>query len=323
MKLFFLSRPGVSLSLTILAIMVSACTQVTPPLRLGPNVAVDEIVNTKKLTLLTLNIAHGRKDSLNQILLPGTIILDNLGETAELLKKINADVVALQEADGPSAWSGNFDHVGYLADASGYSWHVHSDHVKGKFINYGTGLMSRVAFQEVISHDFPKSPPTLRKGFTLGQIEWQPDKNKPPLAIDILSVHLDFSRKSVRKQQISDILEMLENRNHPVIILGDFNSDWLSTDSVIRTLAECGNTRVFEPHSINHGTYKSGKHRLDWVLLSSDLEFRRYEVLPDIVSDHQAIVVEVAYIGNLQQLGDSNNSVSSPCNGSATSTDIK
>jgi len=194
---------------------------------------------------------------------------------------------------------------------------------KVKKIKYGTGLLSSVDFQEVITHDFPKSPPTLRKGFTLGQIEWQPDKNKPPLAVDILSVHLDFLRKSVRKQQISDILKMLESRNNPVIILGDFNSDWLSTDSAVRTLAECGNTRVFEPHSINHGTYNSGMHRLDWVLLSTDLEFKRYEVLPDIVSDHQAIVVEVAYIGRIQQGSDRENSVSSPCNGSATSTGLK
>lgn len=255
------------LLLAIVVTMVSACTQITPPLRLGPNVAVSQPINTETLTLLTLNLAHGRKDALNQLLLPGTTIRDNLDKVADLLRKADADIVALQEVDGSSAWSGNFDHLDYLAKLAGYPWGVRSDHVKGKTIKYGTGLLSRIDFQEVISHDFPKSPPTLGKGFTLGQIEWQPDKNKPPIAIDILSVHLDFSRKRVRRQQISDILETLDSRNRPVIILGDFNSEWLSTDSAIRTLAECGNTRVFEPHSINHGTYKLGMHRLDWVLL--------------------------------------------------------
>ena len=309
------------LLLTILVIAVSACTQITPPLRMGPNVAVSQPIDTKTLTLLTLNLAHGRKDSFNQLLIAGTTIRDNLDEIGDLLRKVDADVVALQEADGPSAWSGNFDHVGYLADVAGFPWDVRSDHVKGKIINYGTGLLSRTVFQQVISHDFPKSPPTLTKGFTLGQIEWQPDENKPPIAVDILSVHLDFSRKRVRKQQISDILETLESRNHPVIILGDFNSDWLSTDSVIKTLAECGNTKVFEPHSINHGTYKSGKRRLDWVLLSTDLQFKRYEVLPDMVSDHQAIVVEVSYTGNIQQANDRKDSDESECNNLNTSTD--
>jgi len=284
-------------------------------------VSVSDTIRTKTLTLLTLNIAHGRKDGFNQLLIPNTTIRSNLIEIANLLKQVDANVVALQEADGPSAWSGYFDHVAYLADLAGYPWNIRSDHAKGNMINYGTGLLSRAPFKEVISHDFPKSPPTLRKGFTLGQIDWQPDENKPPVAIDILSVHLDFSRRKVRKKQISDILRILENRDHPTIILGDFNSDWLKTDSVIRTLAECGNTKVFEPHSINHGTYKFGKHRLDWVLLSAELEFKRYEVLPDIVSDHQAIVVEIGYPGSAQRDVDSKNSTSEKCNGFDLSTD--
>ena len=312
---------GTGMLITTLALIVSSCTQIKPPLRPGPSIAVSNTITTKTLTLLTLNLAHGRKDSFNQLLVQASTFLDNLDDVAELLTKANADVVALQEADGPSAWSGKFDHVSYLADAAGYPARVRSDHVQGRMINYGTGLLSRVAFRDVISHDFPKSPPTLRKGFTLGEIEWQPDENKPSVAIDILSVHLDFSRSRVRKQQISDILGILENRDNPTVILGDFNSDWLKTDSVIRTLAECGNTKVFEPHSINHGTYKSGKHRLDWVLLSAELEFKHYEVLPDIVSDHRAIVVEVGYAGSGQPDIDIKKTRSEKCNNFDLSAD--
>ena len=302
------------LLLTLVVSATLSCSRITPPLLLGPKITTSDRIDTKTLTLLTLNLAHGRKDSFNQMLVPARTFIDNLDDVAELLTKANADIVALQEADGPSAWSGKFDHVGYLANVAGYPAYVRSDHVQGNMINYGTGLLSRVAFQDVISHDFPKSPPTLRKGFTLGEIEWQPDENKPPVAIDILSVHLDFSRRRVRKQQISDILRILKNRDHPTIILGDFNSDWLKTDSVIRTLAECGNTKAFEPHSINHGTYKFGKRRLDWVLLSADLKFKRYEVLPDVVSDHQAIVVEVEHTGDGPRDVDSENSTSENCN---------
>jgi len=304
MRVLFLYRLVSRLLFTMLVVTVSACTQIATPIRLGPNAAISQPARTETLTLLTLNLAHGRKDSFNQLLVSGNNTRSNLDEIAVLLRKQDADIVALQEADGPSMWSGYFDHVGYLAGAAGYPWDIRSDHVIGELINYGTGLLSRVAFQEVISHDFPKSPPTLRKGFTLGQIQWQPDSRRPPVAVDILSVHLDFSRKRVREQQISDILGVLESRAYPVIILGDFNSDWLATDSVIRRLSECGRTRVFEPFSKDLGTYKSGKHRLDWVLLSADLEFRRYEVLPDIISDHEAVVVEVGYTGG--NLNDTN-----------------
>jgi endonuclease/exonuclease/phosphatase family metal-dependent hydrolase len=299
--------------LSLLALLITACTQVTPPERPAPDNSAAKLVTSPTLELLTLNIAHGRKDSFNQLLVPNDTIVKNLDDIAELLKKVDADVVALQEADGPSAWSGYFNHVSYLAHMAEYPWDIYSAHVNGKRINYGTALLSKVPFKDTLSHDFPKSPPTLRKGFTLGEIEWQPDENKPAITVDVLSVHLDFSRKKVREQQISDILRVLDSRSNPVIILGDFNSNWQTTDSVIRVLSKCSNARVFEPHSINHGTYKQGKHRLDWALLSEDLEFKQYQVLPDIVSDHRAILVEVTYIGSDQQNVNRNNSTQGQC----------
>ncbi len=293
-----LKRQLYSMQVVLLALAVSACAHVEAPARLGPNAPATSPYQAATLKLLTLNMAHGRRDSFNQAMLSGSAILENLDELASVLRRVDADVVALQEADGPSVWSGRFDHVDYLANAAGYTWDAHSRHVRGKRITYGTALLSRIAFQEVISHDFPESPPTLRKGFTLGRVLWQPDADKAPVNVDILSVHLDFSRKSVREQQIRDILAVLESREYPVIILGDFNSNWLSSDSVVRRLAECGSTRVYEPQAINLGTYNEGRHRLDWVLLSGDLDFKRYQVLPDVLSDHRAVYVEIDYIGN-------------------------
>ena len=47
-------------------------------------------------------------------------------------------------------------------------------------------------------------------------------------------------------------------------------------------------------------TYPSSGRRLDWVLISEDLEFLRHEVLPQVVSDHQA----VAAIIGLKSMND-------------------
>ena len=69
------------------------------------------------LRLLTLNVAHGRKLATHQALLSPMTVRRNLEEIASLLRESRADVVALQEADGPSAWSGNFDHVETLTAA--------------------------------------------------------------------------------------------------------------------------------------------------------------------------------------------------------------
>ncbi len=100
-----------SLLLTLLALLLTACTQVTPPERPAPDASGATQINRPVLKLLTLNLAHGRKDSFNQLLVPNGTIVENLDDIAELLKKVGADVVALQEADGPSAWSLSLIHI--------------------------------------------------------------------------------------------------------------------------------------------------------------------------------------------------------------------
>ena len=96
------------------------------------------------LRVATLNLAHGRKDSLNQLLVSRNGVEENLAETAELLSKVGADVVALQEADGPSRWSGGFDHVERLAHEAGYPWYFRSSHARTWLFDYGTALLSRL-----------------------------------------------------------------------------------------------------------------------------------------------------------------------------------
>ena len=57
------------------------------------------VLEKDSLRVLTLNVAHGRKDGKNQMLLSGETIRSNLVELGQLLDKAEADVVALQEAD--------------------------------------------------------------------------------------------------------------------------------------------------------------------------------------------------------------------------------
>ena len=64
------------------------------------------VIATDSVRVVTLNMAHGRKDGKNQMLLKGETIRSNLVELAALLDRAEADVIALQEADAESAWSG-------------------------------------------------------------------------------------------------------------------------------------------------------------------------------------------------------------------------
>lgn len=246
------------------------------------------------LRVMTLNLAHGRKDGINQLLLGEQSIRQNLSTVAEAIKQSGADIVALQEADGASRWSGGFDHVAELAHKTGFPVYQRASHAQGWLFDYGTAILSRSGFQETIEHAFEPTPPTMTKGFLLAQVDWRPRPGtNQVVSVDILSVHLDFSRESVRQQQIAEISKVLSKRDNLLIVMGDFNSDWFADDSVVKKLSQRAGLHTYEPTGDNLGTYKSGKQRLDWILISSELAFNRYEVLPDVLSDHSAVVADI------------------------------
>ncbi len=252
------------------------------------------ISNAKVLKLLTLNIAHGRKDAMNQVFLSKERIQQNLSEIAHVLVKQNADVIALQEADGPSLWSGGFNHVEAIAKQANYPWYYQAENASSWLFSYGTAILSRSPVSETLAYSFKPSPPTLNKGFLLTRISWKPDPGADEeINIDIISVHLDFSRQKVRENQIAEMKEVLSKRNNPMIILGDFNSEWFSSRSVVKRLAEEGSLKVYQPQADHLSTYNSRGSRLDWILISNELEFVSYEVLQDTLSDHLAVVAEV------------------------------
>ena len=248
-------------------------------------------ISKPTLKVLMLNLAHGRKDGLNQLLKSEAAIRRNLEEIATVLDKHSADVVALQEADAPSLWSGGFDHVALLAEQAGYPFYESSNQANSWFFSYGTALLSRVALSGVVHHTFRPSPPTMNKGYTLAQLIWKRDSGEP-VAVDVVSVHLDFSRKSVREQQSAELAQALAVRGNPLIVMGDFNSDWSADEQVVRALAERAELHVYRPDADDLSTY-SGSKRYDWILISRHLEFVSLEVLPDILSDHSAVMAEI------------------------------
>jgi endonuclease/exonuclease/phosphatase family metal-dependent hydrolase len=245
------------------------------------------------LRVASLNIAHGRNDSVNQLLVSADRLRENLDEVARVLDEHRPHVVALQEADAESRWSGSFDHLVYLATASGYPWRVHELSAQSWLFSFGTALLSVLPVMETVTHTFDASPPTLDKGFVLAQIDWASDDGNTTRKVDILSVHLDFSRKSVRQQQIAEMVDILSSRNNPTIIMGDFNSEWLAEETVIKQLAQTSHFKTYMPESDYYNTYKN--KRLDWILISNDMEFVSYRVLPDTLSDHAMILADIRF----------------------------
>jgi len=247
--------------------------------------------SSNTLKVLTLNVAHGRKDARNQLFVDSEAHKRNLTDIANLLQQHDVHIAALQEADGPSRWSGDFDHVEFVARQAEYPWWIRADHARSWLFSYGTAILSRWPVLETVEHTFKPTPPTQNKGFLLGEVAWKLEPQR--IVVDVVSVHLDFSRKSAREQQVFEMVKALEGRENPLIVLGDFNSDWSAGESVLKALAEEAKLKAYQPEADNLHTYGSSSRRLDWIFISDELEFVEYDVLPDVVSDHFAVVATI------------------------------
>lgn len=250
------------------------------------------VITVAALRVISLNVGHGRGQGRSQLLMGGDTIRQNLGRVAQLLAQVDADVVALQEADAPSAWSGRFDHVEALAEAAGYPCREHGHHSDTVLSTFGTALIARAPLVDAATHRFKPSPPTLGKGFVHGVVRWNPGAAlATPHDVHVVSVHLDYSRKSVRDAQVEEMSSVLSGAKS-LIILGDLNAEWDATGSPVKMLVQRLNLHTFEPQSTDHATYRD--KRLDWILMSRDLAFDSFEVLGEQVSDHLAILAKVS-----------------------------
>jgi endonuclease/exonuclease/phosphatase family metal-dependent hydrolase len=254
--------------------------------------AIGQANDRSSIKVVSLNMAHGRGDSFTQFFVSELEIRENLADIVEFLKREDADIVTLQEADAPSQWSGNFNHVEFLAREAGYDWYTQANHVSNWFGTYGTAVMSRFPIVGGYGIDFKPTPPTTRKGFTLAEIEWRAeDDSGQKTIIDVVSVHLDFSRHSKRIEQVEDMKEVLGKRTNPTIVTGDFNSEWVEGEQVLQALAARRGLKTHRPEAHKLFTYLDD--RFDWILISEEFEFCNYHAATDILSDHLAVISEV------------------------------
>lgn len=242
-----------------------------------------------RLKIMTLNVAHGRGDSFHQLLQRSATTIANLGAIASLLKDSGADVVALQEADGPSFWSGNFNHIDYLAENGAFSQSVRGVHVDGLGLSYGTALIANLDLRDPKAITFDPTLSPVPKGFVVSTINWP---GNPDIDVDIVSVHLDFAGKSIRDKQAMELIATLRDRKRPVIIMGDFNSEW-QENSTVERISQALALTAYRPEATGLETFPAFGERLDWILVSNGISFLSYEVIADTVSDHLGVIAEL------------------------------
>ena len=271
--------PRLALSAAVSGVLtLSGCKTLMPP----------------TLRVVTFNIAHGGGAAGAWPGLPVETYQANVDAVAEVVRHENPDVLAVQEADAPSMWSGSLDHVRRLADHAGLP-HVHHgihfDMGVGTYrITYGTALVGRRPLNRPASYR-SNVHQLHTKGFVTAEVTLA---GRPLI---VTSIHLESMSASTRRREVEQIIKLLEESHRPVVLMGDLNSQWSQADDAVRILASRLHLRAYEPEQPGLDTFsaRNPRRRIDWILLSKELAFTEYRVVPAKVSDHLGVFASVRW----------------------------
>lgn len=253
----------------------------------------------QRLRLVTFNIAHARGLSPFQGLHGRIRFERNLRKIARLFHELKPDIVALQEIDENSRWSGSFDHLDYLrvhADFSHAVIGVNNRRTGGYQLNYGNAILSRhpiVTWENVTFGERRVG----EKGFLFAEVDIG------GRLLPIVNLHLHYRSRMHRFRQIEKLMEYVNVRREsrhahwaaPPILCGDLNNPSHRLDATASLFSYFSLHGHYTMHPL-HGarTYPSPwpRRSLDFIFLPPPCHANSSKVVPCMLSDHRPVMVE-------------------------------
>ncbi len=267
-----------TLALAVLTATTTACV----PL---PSTNIDATNQVRRrphdsFRLMTFNIVHGTRLPLPSWIFLSDSVRSRLSDIALQAVHHDADVIALQEADGDA----RFDRTREISDISGLS---HLAVARGEQ-SHGATLASRIPMQVLHVERFSqrRSDP---KGFVIGRTHLATGDE-----FDIVSVHLDAFSADLRERQTEELLSSLhavqqQHGRRPLVVMGDFNEGYTGATQRIAESLSLTTLDTTTPTYTDFGLHR----RLDWILVSAELEMVSHQVLDGNLSDHHPIVADI------------------------------
>ena len=259
---------------------------------------MQEVVGRDTLRVMTLNVAHGARRPWPAALVRQRTLARNLDAIAALVRRTAADVVALQEIDRACAFSKNVDHYDWIARGAEMPFHLHAPHGRRESLGmlHGHALLSRHPLDGAEDRRFARRL-CHDKGFVAATVTTPALRGR---AIDVVSVHLEPFAPGVRRAQILELAAALgarrERTGRPLVVMGDMNTGYGDATRGVGLLASELGLRAWRPDE-KLPTYSASLPlvRFDWVLASPELSIVACSTLPDVVSDHAAVVADIVW----------------------------
>lgn len=150
--------------------------------------------------------------------------LASLEELAEFIKKVDPDVVALQEVDvrtyrERAPKQNGKDFITELAYHTGML-SAYGKTIPYKKGYYGIGILSKYPLASVERIYLPKTEQKQeQRALLVADVEYNEGE-----FFTFATVHIDYTNNEVKQAQVDKLNEVLLNSTYPVIVAGDFNA---------------------------------------------------------------------------------------------------
>jgi endonuclease/exonuclease/phosphatase family metal-dependent hydrolase len=264
------ARARIILRVLVVLLLAAGCARATQE-------TTADVPESVTWRVVSYNIRHGR----------GMDDRVDLERTARVLRRLDADIIALQEVDAGVARSGGEDQAELLADRLG----MH--HAFGSFMDYqggryGMAILARPSIRKA-------DPVRLTEGneprVALAVEIVQPDGG----VLTIVNVHFDWVRDDgFRFAQAREVVRFLHDLSGPWILAGDFNDQ--PGSRTLNLFHETAREAV-KPRE-RRFTFSSmdPRREIDFVFVSPAHEWSvgRVEVVDEtMASDHLPMVAEL------------------------------
>ncbi|MEW9670977.1 endonuclease/exonuclease/phosphatase family protein [Ammoniphilus sp. 3BR4] len=228
----------------------------------------------KSIRVMTFNIRGARNEK-------GEV---NLSAVAEQIKKMDPDIIALQEVDfrlPRSHFQNQTKILGELLQMN-YLFVPNQNFLIG---SYGNAIFSKFPITDFDRHLLPSS--IENRGVLRAQIH---TGTQP---IDVYATHLGLNSKEIARQ-ISSIATTMSLKNGPKLLLGDFNSK--PVEIALQSIRSLYIDPIYE-RKMDIVTYQhhSRKTQLDYIFYTDDFLFEDAFTEVSHISDHYPLMYSLFF----------------------------
>jgi endonuclease/exonuclease/phosphatase family metal-dependent hydrolase len=270
------------------------------------------VVTPKQLTLVTYNMGYASGQKNNQEVLTQREAEQNLEDIIRVLKEADADIIALQEVDFPSARTFKTNQMEAIAKALNMPYAAHVTTWNLKYLPFpywpprrhfgailsGQCILSRYPLIEQSFHVFPKPKENSfwYNWFYLDRVLQEVTVQLGDRLAKVWNVHLEAYQEATRLKQAEFVGERVREDLTPLkFVLGDFNSKSFSindpqyqhdAEALKLFQSESGLTNAETETAFYTIPSWEPKDKIDHIFYSASVTMQSVQSLVSLGSDH-------------------------------------